>query len=275
MRQTLLSRWQAALLGSSLGGIFGTQQAATLNAWREMHEQGVKALAETGDWQPVFSSQKATPAEILVQCLPLMLFFHDCPQTLQERLSAIAQEQKYSPKTTAAMVAYGKVIGWALRDELQEKTLFQDLQTTPSQTTGYEVLQTLQTQREKGETLKATKIKLPSPCQDIWLALYCFGITSEHLTVSVGRVQAIKGSNPLVLPLVGALTGGYNGVSGISLPWRLLLQKQQWEPRLAAMLGTWSGSYEFARIDQHLQKPIITDRVRGSAIASPGAIQGR
>jgi len=118
MRQTLLSRWQGALLGSSLGGLFGIQEAATIKSWQEIQEQGVKALAETGQWQPVFRSQPASSGEMLVQCLPLILFFHDQPQALAERLSAIAQQQNYSENTTDAILTYATVISWSLQEKL-------------------------------------------------------------------------------------------------------------------------------------------------------------
>ncbi len=270
MRQTLLSRWQGALLGSFLGAIFGAHEEAELKSWREIQEEGIKSLTETGEWKPRLKSHNINPAEMLVQCLPLILFFHDQEEELKERLRAIAQLPKKSAETMEAIEIYATVMSWILKEQIRGKNWFEDLKID-------EWLQTLQTQRNKGSSLEETQAELSGACQDIGLALYCFGITSEDLRLSVGRVKTIKGTNPWVFPLVGALSGAHNGMVGFPLSWRLLLhkQKREEERKLILMLGTWSGSYKFAKINQPLKKGTLTGRVKGTAIASLGVIQRR
>jgi hypothetical protein len=74
--------------------------------------------------------------------------------------------------------------------------------------------------------------------------------------------------SPLIVPLVGALSGAHNSIVGIPIPWHFCLreEKQEWESMLEAMFATWSGSYKFARINQPLKK---------SAIAAYEVIQPR
>jgi len=121
--------------------------------------------------------------------------------------------------------------------------------------------------------LQEIKLKLPSTCQDIWLALYCFATTSENLALSVRRVKTSEGSNSIILALLGALSGVHNGVNAIPVSWRCLLQKErtEWKQKLRLMWATWSGNYHFpgrANLDEHLD-------VNAMAIAPCGVIQPR
>lgn len=264
MRQTLLSRWEGALLGCSLEVGKEFQEDSSVPFWRQIQEEGVKSLATTGQWKPSFPLREYPVAEVVLLGLPLMLFFSDQPQEWQEGLNL----QHRSKREQAAIVAYGTVIEWSIEETLTEKTLFSDLQTAIGDKSSNEVLQMLQSHADKGKTLQETKAVLAPTCQDLWLALYCLGTSLEDLPLSVGRAKRIKQWHPLVLPLVGALSGIHNSINAIPIPWRCRLQeeKHQWKQELLLMLATWSGSYEFAMMNQHLKQ---------SAIAPAKVIQTR
>ena len=264
MRQTLLSRWEGALLGCSLEVGKEFQENSSVSFWRQTQEEGVRSLATTGQWKPSFELEQYTAAEVVLFTLPLMLFFSDQPQEWLERLNL----QNRSKLEKIAIDAYGTVIKWSIEETLTEKTLFPDLQTAVGDENSNEVLQTLQSHANKGKTLQETKATLAPTCQDIWLALYCLGTTLEDLPLSVGRAKRIKQWHPLVLPLVGALSGVHHGVTAIPIPWRCRLQEErnQWKQELLPMLATWCGSYEFAMMNQHLKQ---------SAIAPAKVIQPR
>jgi len=270
MRQTLLSRWEGALVGSALAKINKVSGSAKVESWSKMQAQGVRALAETGQWQPIFREQEYTVSETILLCLPLMLFFSDQPEVLRAQLSALAQQQGHSSLETSVLLAYSTILAWAISEQLPKKALFHQLQISLNRESSYKVLETLQDSFHKEITLQETRAKLPLPCQDIGLALYCFATTSEDLTLSVRRVKTSQGSQPINLALVGALSGVHNGVSAIPISWRFLLQKErrQWKQRLKLMWATWSGSYHFARFEQHQE-------LNATNIAPSGVIQPR
>lgn len=278
MRQTLLSRWEGSLLGSSLGEVFPSREhPPSPPPWRRDQQQGVEALATTGKWNLSLELETLRCGELLLRCLPLLLFFHDDPQTLNEQLLRIAQQQQYSPEAQAAMLSYGTVIRWCLTEQLSEKTLFQDLQKTLQQRKINQTLRILQSNVEQGVSVKETKKQLFSTCQEIWLALYCFATTSEDLVLSVSRADKNEAAPSVTLALVGALSGAHNGVSSLSVPWRIQLHepKKQWQEQLVNLLGTWSGSYGFAKIDFTVESDSLVCGSQISAIASPKIIQSR
>ena len=204
MRQTLLSRWEGALLGSTLPVIKSVSASETVQSWHKTQGEGMRALAETGEWSPHFEVSQDPASEILVQSLPLLLFFNDQPQRLAQQLRQIAL-QGNNTRTTDAMVAYAFAISWGTTETLVGNHLFQQLKVTIHNEESYKVLETLQGSLEQGETLQEIQVKLPLTCQDIWLALYCFATTSEDLTLGVRRVNKSKGSNPAILALVGEI----------------------------------------------------------------------
>lgn len=268
MRYPVLFRWQGSLLGSSLGGVL-TQRENSVATWQKVQEEGIQCLATTGEWEPLYSQGEISASELLLQHLPLLLFFHDQPQVLREQILAIATQQNYSPEKMSAIMAYATVTSWILTEQLYGKTLFRNLLATAADgESNDKILQTLQTSLEKGATLQEIKNQLPPTCQDIWLALYCFATTVEDLVFTVHRGQTMASVSPFVLPLVGALSGGQNSISAIPIPWRCWLrkQKQEWDNTLERMFATWSGSYEFAKINQPLKQ---------SAIATSQVIQPR
>jgi ADP-ribosylglycohydrolase len=258
MRHTLLSRWQGSLLGSSLGKVFRLEKGEQACIWQEMQEEGIEALAKTGEWTPEFSDKKVSASEMILICLPLLLFFHDQPQELEKQLFTLAKQQNYSASSQSAMIAYATAMIWVLREQLSETSFFKDLEGISGETS-YKILQTLQTYLENGETIKQIRRQLLSPCEEIWLALYCFVTTPEELLLTMRRTEKLTAVNPLLFSLVGALSGAHNGVSVIPIPWRCQLRqdKEKWKKKLDPLFATWSGSYEFAKISEPLKQSAI------------------
>lgn len=255
MRHTLLSRWQGSLLGISLGKVFRLEKGEQTRIWQEMQEEGIEALAKTGEWTPEFSDKKVSASEMILICLPLLLFFHDQPQELKKQLFTLAQQQNYSLSSQSAIIAYATAMVWILREQLCEASLFRDLEAISGET-NYKILQTLQIDLENRETITSL---LLSPCEEIWLALYCFVTTSEELLLTMRRAEKLTAVNPLLFSLVGALSGAHNGVSVVPIPWRCQLrqEKEKWKKKLDPLFATWSGSYEFAKISEPLKQSAI------------------
>jgi hypothetical protein len=88
----------------------------------------------------------------------------------------------------------------------------------------------------------------PWACHEaIVYALYCFASTPNDFLLSIRR--ASKCPTPLLtVSLTGALAGGYNGVNGIPLSWRLAAQKiplfQDSQQAAKLMFNHWVGIYE-------------------------------
>ena len=270
MRQTLLSRWEASLLGSAIPKINQTLHGSQVESWQKQQEEGIDALAEAGKWQPVFRGQNSGVSERLVSCLPLLLFLSDQPESLREEMNSIAQQQTDSPLVSAAIAAYETAIRWGTTEQLSGQTLFGQLEANINSEIGYKVLKTLQESQQQGATLRQLRQNLPVTCQDIWLALYCFATTSEDLTLSVRRVKNSLGSDAEILALVGALLGVHNGMNAIPIPWRRRLQKErtQWKDKLKLMFATWSGSYHVTKLNPSLEQ-------NATIIAPSGVIQPR
>lgn len=270
MRQTLLSRWEASLLGSAIPKIDQTLDCSQIESWQKQQEEGIQSLAQTGKWQPIFQGGNDGISDILISCLPLLLFLSDQPEVLRQEMNKIAQQQNDPLLVNAAIAAYETAIRWGTTEQLSQKTLFWQLEATINSEFGYKVLKTLQESLHQGATLQQTRQSLPATCQDIWLALYCFATTSEDLTLSVRRVKSSKGSNAEILALVGALLGVHNGMNAIPIPWRRRLQKErtQWKDKLRLMWAAWSGSYYVTKLNPSLEQNAMT-------IAPSGVIQPR
>ncbi len=249
MRHLLLSRWEGSIFLACLG-------LDCSLIW----QQGIESLAAKGDWQP--SLRKESPGEILLVSLPRLLFFCDQPE------GAITQPHQLA-ESQLAIISYTKVMAAIFREQLVRKRLFQDLQVALWQEDDHEILQTLQINLKQGKSLQEVKKQLPPSCWEIWLALYCFVTSAEDIVLTVNRADQWGGAE--VTALVGALSGAYNGVSAIPIPWRYRYKEQlkRWKAKLEAMFITWSGSYQFARIGQ----PMDINQL--GAIALPGVIQAR
>lgn len=264
MRETVLSRWEGSLWGSRLG------EENQTPVWLEKQTEGIIALATTAKWEVAFTSE-TTPSEMLLQSLPLLLFFCDQLSDLKRQLWELGKQRNYSVATQTAMISYATVMSWALTEQLNGNTVFKRLGETVTEENSYEILQILQTNLQQGKTLQETKGDISSPCQEIWLALYCFASTSEDVVLSVCRGKKCF-SNPVILGLVGALSGGHNGVRAIPIFWRSRLKKEEREQgkqMLESMFVTWSGSYEFAKINQ------LRNSIETRIIAPSGVIQPR
>jgi ADP-ribosylglycohydrolase len=241
-----------------------------IESWQRRQEEGLHALAETGQWQPIFKGETYGASEVLVICLPLLLFLSDQPQILRQKMNTIAQPQDDSPLASAAIAAYQTAIQWGTTEQLSGKRLFFQLKATTDSEVGYKVLETLQESLHQGATLQEAQAQLPATCQDIWLALYCFATTSEDLALSVRRAKTSTRSNPRILALVGALLGVHNGINAIPIPWRRQLQQERtkWKDKLRLMWATWSGNYYGTQLNPSLEQNVMT-------IAPSGVIQPR
>ena len=314
MRYSLLSRFQAVLLGMTLGeelGIYsqicrsslaasnlGPPSGLNLLAWQPQRSGSpspAKArMAQMTEWliqsggRAIQSSLPAATAnsksEGLTAALPIALFFHDDEIKLRQALV-----KTVSPENLAGAMAISTAIAIALREKLQPMDLIpqtiavleQWLEATPSLTDLLNPLEQVQVGLGQHVSLHTIAARLqPSLLpihRTIAIAFYCFLSTPEDFQLSVLRAVQVAnapGAGASAGALTGAISGAHNSTIGIPLAWRRL-------GSVRAIESEKSPEPEFAQLASRLWavwsgalEPEIS-RLELEAIAAPNVIRSR
>jgi len=220
----------------------------------------------------------------IITTLPIALFYHEneikLRQNLQLALVAVGQDDAV---TQDGAFAVGYAIAQSLNEKLNAATLIPQIitflkpQTQIAQNLAQ--VQTLLEQRAGLERAVTELSQVTQPSTPIALAFYCFLSTLEDLRLSVVRAALTSYQPQITTAIAAALSGAYNGASGIPINWRLALS--QADTQLAAsgitaaeifqisdsLVAVWSGVY-----DQATQS---TDLTQVAAIAAPRVIRSR
>lgn len=247
MRYSLLSRFQGGILGSLIGD--RTSQPLRDLVWNQIAGEITERLIQSGqltngDWEQI--SQKfriertASSSETALLTLPLILFFHESPRLLKEKLQEAAQVWLSPSASRTALFVWGVAISLALRERLQGTHFVSQLLDSEIESPLVQQLEQIQQLIDHGIGFSQIRQSRYSP---LLKAFYYFGFTPEDFRLSVARA-AQSDDAPLTMALTGALSGVYNGMSGIPISWRLStpngtdsLQQSQ------RLFNTWSGAY--------------------------------
>lgn len=100
------------------------------------------------------------------------------------------------------------------------------------------------------------------------LSLYCFGIATEDFNLAISLAASIQHRFKNIVALTGALSGAYNGFTGLPLKSRMMIRKNpiycQTIKITTQLFNVWSGACETVKYDPQL-----------AIVASPRTIQTR
>jgi len=266
MLHSTLSRFQGALCGSVIAPTF-LNQLVIFQA---------KSLIESGtlDLSNLKSLEKLTISQIAVASLPVILFFHENPQLLTEKLTAIVTQINKPAETLQELLIWGKALALALQEKLQPQNLIAQLLESKTQTKLEQQLQQIQTYLEQDLSLHQVVSKL-SRVQGqeqtaLALAIYCFAFTADDFNLATSRASLINYQPEITASLTGILSGVYNSYQGIPLKLRLSGQQDsqvQISSTIARQLyASWCGITEFG---------LTSWQQSTRAIAATGLIQPR
>lgn len=262
---------------------------------------GMRTLIQKGkfvfeDWRHAFGGKdlnlgglNSSPRELIniIATLPIALFYHENKTELRQnlQLAMVAVEQDKLECRDGAL-ALGYAIALCVQAKLNRSELI-------SQTIAFlgepqtQVAQKLIQVRslleqnaglERAVTALDTDDRLSS---HIALAFYSCLSTAEDFRLSLRRAAAKSAQPQLTSAMTGALSGAYNGISGIPATLRLPLSSNDKKPVLAsgmtteiemlklcdALVGVWSGVYNGANQPADLTKI--------AAIAAPRVMRRR
>ncbi|HBW57321.1 MAG TPA: hypothetical protein DEF27_05755 [Oscillatoriales bacterium UBA8482] len=175
-------------------------------------------------------------SEVAILGFPLALFFHD-------NLNALQQLGANQPEPVApvwdGVLAMARAIAQILTQnpELDQliPNLLQQLPTESVLSAKLEQVQTLLQQKASLETAVRQLTQTPKPQQRVladlepenWTALalgfYCFLSTPEDYSLTVLRSRQTRYHPEITAAISGALSGAYQGLIAIPVPWRLEL----------------------------------------------------
>lgn len=266
MLYSTLSRFQGAICGSTISLTF-LNQLVIFQA---------KSLIESGtlDLNNIKSLEKLTTSQIAIASLPLILFFHESPQLLTEKLTAIVTQINKPAETLQELLIWGKALALALQEKLQPQNLIAQLLQSNTQTKLEQQLEQIQTYLEQDLSLHQVVGKLSRRKEQeqtpLALAIYCFAFTPEDFNLATSRANLSNYQREITVSLTGILAGVYNGYHGIPLKLRLSLEQDsqgQISNTIARQLyASWCGITEFGS---------TSGQQSTQAIATTGLIQGR
>ncbi len=281
MQYALLNRFKATLVGAALGEAWAIK---TISATRNAQETALRQPSVTSplllqplthhylqqllrtrhsSWEP-FDQGLSGPdvtGKMAIALLPVGLFFHEDRLKLWQNLEqAIAQVQnpEIDPR---GVFAVEFAIAEILQERLDPLTLIPQLLATLDDVEGslIEQLRQVQTLLTQQAGLDAA-LKLGRPEGAIALAFYCFLSTPEDFRLSL--LRAARSHQPAVCALTAALSGAYNGLSGMAIEWRLAIDATETLSQAGHLLSHWSGVYN----------PMESERLT-SAVAAPQVIR--
>ncbi|WP_199344823.1 MULTISPECIES: ADP-ribosylglycohydrolase family protein [Nostoc] len=286
MRYSPISRFRGTLLGAFLGGSLaagGKIQSQSYSDLGRMAVLGTQSLIELGrldldDWVGRQQQESLHIAaaddistKIIIATLPVALFFHENPIKLRQNLLHVLKIWEDDLVVRDGTLAVGYAIALALTEKLHPLTLIPQiisfLGETP--TSIPKKLLKVQSLLEQGAGLSRAQAEFAREekfSHSIAMAFYCFLSTLEDFRLSL--LQATHNSNfnvqdttPLksqaISAITGALSGAYNGISGIPVNWQVLLLQRnsptwgltsfsQMLELTDAFVAVWSGVYDIA-----------------------------
>ena len=292
MHYSLLSRFQSALLGSTIGAALSAPLKSSIVAqdnqqrdwYKILHYQSSELIdklkqacfmvSESAQLQQSAWQQRSwSSGESAYIILPVVLFYHENWSLLQQKITQIAQYWQWSTEVLEDVLIWGYVVALVLRGKLDARNIIGQLlvgvgaKPTPS----WQLLKQLELCLFESQSLEQVVEKLSNQTKEwsIPLSLYCFSSTPGDFYLSIRRAARYQAKTQIAAMLTGALAGAYNGMEGIPLAWRKISYQnplyQEIEQQGTMLFHAWSGVYQRG----------YEARINQEAIAAPGTIQTR
>lgn len=277
MRYPLLSRFQGALLGASLGAALGNFWQAQLqqhprpgplplppvpldpnSGFNQILQQSCDCLiyagTETrGDRQSMSALPLGNPLHLMAAAVPIALFCHQQPHQLQQQLLALMAASPTPQKSQAEIMALA--IAAVLQEQIPLEGLIDyvllnladpDDLTVDLTRQLHQVQSWLRARTGFAPAVPSIRTLQSEPgLGPAALALGCFLSTPEDFSLILCRAARCHSQTPFTVAIAGALAGVYNSRAGIPPRWQLCSpQLTQTSLHLAAqLLAAWSGVY--------------------------------
>lgn len=309
MQQLLINRFRGlflsvAVLEAQLQGNSWSRLGATSTSGRDHHWQippeglgwGKKIATSTQTLITTqvpprvadFQDDDYSLARLIAKMLPIALFWHDnLPQLKQQVGEHLLKEVE--PDLQAGMMGIGVAIALLCQEQANAKTLIPQLLTqkflsgTDCQAHLRQVQALLKTHASLTTVWNRVSQDQSLPAQQfaaaMAMAMYCWSSTADSFPLTISRILALPQPSVLAVLIVSALSGVFEGISGIPLNWQTplftpssLRSRQSILTSADQLFATWSGYYchEALPSPLHLEQATVSApgvlRPRGSAI---------
>ncbi|MCW6038767.1 hypothetical protein K4A83_21205 [Spirulina subsalsa FACHB-351] len=201
-----------------------------------------------------------TEAEVAVMSLPLILYWHDQPDLLEQALRGLAQDYLRESGTVDEVLLWGQSMAIALQGTNPRQALEQlhpwVVGHCPHLTPSLKALKTALNRDEPWILSNLHNQELNAPARPIWMALYNWAATPEDLATSLQRALYPEPTPHCTLQLTGALSGVYNSMINLPIPWRLSRDLSPLLKPVEALFAAWSGVYSLWAIPDLSQEAI-------------------
>lgn len=259
MSQSLLNSFQGILLGPIIAKQIIGQKQTEFN-WEITNEKIIINLIENETiylencLTIISKDQEINSGELILKILPLILFFHETEYLLSEQLATISKHINLTEKVIQEVVLFRQIINLIL--DKQEKLL----QNICNLSQSLEKVQNfLNNQIPLTEIKRQFRQKKVLDSNYLLLSLYCFARTPENFKLSI--LQASQFNHPVILGITAAISGAYNGYSGINIPWRLSMsldnENNSREQQITQLWKKWVGVDDPFKIIRPLKNQVI------------------
>lgn len=295
MSHSLLSRFRGMLLGGILGDAITTEISISslssghpqpdwykilnyqLSDWQSQLQQVCLIMNSSGSLeQQPWQNESLSSAEWAYVTLPVILFYHENKSLLQQKITKIAENWQWSTEILEDVLVWGYIVTLVLREKMTPQNIIGELLggVQAGQDSLTPKLKRLESWLFESPSLEQVIKQLSNQTKEwsIPLSIYYFGSTPEDFHLSILRATRSPAQAKITAMLAGALSGGYNGIMGIPVNWRMLLSQNQWYQEIdrqgKLLFDNWSGIYQG-------EQKLAESRIKQPAIAAPGTIQTR
>ncbi len=270
MRYSLINRVRGTLIGNLIGQSLAAKESGE-TYFCKTAVWGIQSLVVRGrfdldewnklqlqNWDSELSNDLLL-LNLISSTLPITIFFHENGIKLKETLlSAIKIHDNPLLRDAVLTVCY--LVAQSLNENINQNSLVSGINAFLGETTSdipkkLQLVNNLIIENAGLAELQNYLDKENNISNLIAVAFYCFVTSREDFRLTCVRVAAVdKHKSQVCGAIVGAISGAYNGMTGIPITWHLGLDEAklaQWEltnfsqmVKLAdALVAVWSGAY--------------------------------
>lgn len=218
----------------------------------------------------------------IARMLPVALFWHENPLKLEQQICEQCLQES-DPELQAGVVGIAIAIALICQEQANPKNLIPQL-LTYQRLTGT----LLYTQLSQIQALLTTHASLMTVCNQvspsspsqrlasvIAIAFYCWLSTTDSFPLTLSRLLTLPQPSIIAVLMISALSGVFNGISGIPLGWQTPLfvssasdTRQNILMSADQLLVAWSGYYP----QEIMPTPPQLEQI---AISAPGVLRPR
>ncbi|MGB5771299.1 MAG: ADP-ribosylglycohydrolase family protein [Crocosphaera sp.] len=231
MNNSLLDRFKGALLGAIIADRINSPKTSSFN-WQMMSQKLIINLIENENispenWQGIAPEDlNINSGELILGILPLILFFQETEYLCYEQIKQFAKINNIRQETVDNIMLFRKIINLILTADNNKDAPCQSLKDILKVSPSLQKIQTfLDNKIPLTEVQRHFRQQTILDINSLPLSLYCYCRTPDNFRLSILQASQINCS--VITTLTGALSGAYNGFSGIPINWRLALTQEE------------------------------------------------